>query len=201
MNVSFQKLNTSGFITESDLSGYVTEEELEDKGYLSSADLDNYVTESELENKGYLTSVPYEYVTDSELKTKGYLTNADLSGYATDQELQNAIQNTQRRFVLLTISENLWENNGLVSVSVSGIDNLYGSGNVTPIAFFGDFQNSLGDSYFQAVPMLEENISSFTPCINFAYVENGTLSIKIGDYAELKNLYVLLARTDNFFEG
>lgn len=180
MNVSFQKLNTSGFITESDLSGYVTEKELGDKGYLSSADLDNYVTESELE-------------------TKGYLTNADLSEYATVQELQNAIQNTQRRFVLLTISENLWENNGLVSVSVSGIDNLYGSGNVTPIAFFGDFQNSLGDSYFQAVPMLEENISSFTPCINFAYVENGTLSIKIGDYAELKNLYVLLARTDNFF--
>lgn len=181
MNVSFQKLNTSGFITESDLSGYVTEEELEDKGYLSSADLDNYVTESELENKEYLTSVPSEYV--------------------TDQELQNAIQNTQRRFVLLTISENLWGNNGLVNVPVSGIDNLYGSGNVTPIAFFGDFQNSLGDSYFQAVPMLEENISSFTPCINFAYVENGTLSIKIGDYAELKNLYVLLARTDNFFEG
>jgi hypothetical protein len=53
-------------------------------------DLSGYVTDEELESKGYLTSIPDEFVTDEELNAKGYLTeHQDLSGYVTDEELES----------------------------------------------------------------------------------------------------------------
>ena len=83
-NVS-QLVNDSGFITTSDLSGYVTTEALNAKGYITSVP-DEYVTESELSAKKYLTSVPEEYVTETELLAKGYLTSVP-SEYVTETEL------------------------------------------------------------------------------------------------------------------
>ena len=74
---------------EVDLSGYVTDEELESKGYLTNVP-DEYVTDEELNAKGYLTEHQdlSGYVTDEELNAKGYLTeHQDLSGYVTDEEL------------------------------------------------------------------------------------------------------------------
>ena len=80
-----EKVNSSN--VDVDLSGYVTDEELNAKGYLTSVP-DEFVTNEELESKGYLTSVPDEFVTDEELNAKGYLTeHQDLSGYVTDEEL------------------------------------------------------------------------------------------------------------------
>lgn len=202
MPVLFQTLDISEFVKDSDLNGYVTETELEGKGYLTSVDMQGYVTDTELDQKGYLTSIPPQYVTDSELEAKGYLTDADLSQYATKQYVNNQLQNTQRKLVVLQIPQSIWTSSaGMISVAVSGISNLQGTGDVTPIAFFGDYQNALGDAYFQAVPMLDESAASYSPCVVFAFIDNGTLSIKLKNYTDIKNLYVLLARTDNFFEG
>jgi len=69
-----------------DLSGYVTDEELEAKGYLTGIP-EEYVTDEELEAKGYLTGIPEEYVTDEELEAKGYLTGIP-EEYVTDEELE-----------------------------------------------------------------------------------------------------------------
>ena len=82
-----KKVNSSN--ADVDLSGYVTDEELESKGYLTNVP-DEYITDEELNAKGYLTEHQdlSGYVTDEELESKGYLTeHQDLSGYVTDEEL------------------------------------------------------------------------------------------------------------------
>ena len=70
-----------------DLSGYVTTEQLQDSVELVTGlipSLDGYATQTWVQNQGYLTSVPSEYVTESEL-------NGAISGFATKYEL-NAIE-------------------------------------------------------------------------------------------------------------
>lgn len=52
----------------------------------NDVDLSGYVTDEELESKGYLTGIPEEYVTDEELEAKGYLTNVP-------EEVQTEINN------------------------------------------------------------------------------------------------------------
>ena len=52
----------------------------------NDVDLSGYVTDEELESKGYLTGIPEEYVTNEELESKGYLTNVP-------EEVQTDIDN------------------------------------------------------------------------------------------------------------
>ena len=47
-------------------------------GYITSSALSGYATQNWVENKGYLTEIPAEYVTDSELTAKGYQTAEDV---------------------------------------------------------------------------------------------------------------------------
>ena len=52
------------------MTGYATEQWVEDKGYLTGSDLDKYVTSDDLADKGFITSIPSEYVTEAELETR-----------------------------------------------------------------------------------------------------------------------------------
>ena len=75
---------------------YITESELNkaiSNIQIPSIDLTGYATENWVENKGYLTNIPEEYVTSSELETRlegldigsG---NVDLTGYATTEAVE-----------------------------------------------------------------------------------------------------------------
>ena len=87
---------------EVDLSGYVTDEELNAKGYLTNIP-DEYVTDEELNAKGYLTNIPDEYVTDEELNAKGYLTeHQDLSDYALKDEIPTKVSELENDIGYLT---------------------------------------------------------------------------------------------------
>ena len=91
-----EQITSKGYITNSALDGYVTDEELNGKGYLVESDLANYPTDTDLSNaiSGFVSSAQVEtqitskdYVTNSELNGKGYVTNSDLGDYVTDDEL------------------------------------------------------------------------------------------------------------------
>ena len=63
----------------------------------NGVDLSGYVTDEELEAKGYLTDIPEEYVTDEELEAKGYLTEIP-------EELQNDVNDMKNNIdVILTM--------------------------------------------------------------------------------------------------
>ena len=89
------------------LSGYATEEWVEDKGYLTDVDLSDYALKSEIpvvptnvssfiNDAGYLTDVDLsDYALKSDIPTSnsaftndaGYLTDVDLSNYALKSEI------------------------------------------------------------------------------------------------------------------
>jgi len=50
-------------------------------------DLTGYATEQWVNNQGYLKTVPSEYVTENELTAKGYATNSQLSAYAMKSDI------------------------------------------------------------------------------------------------------------------
>ena len=68
-----------------DLTGYATEQWVEDKGYVTGGDLDKFVTNDDLADKGFITSIPAQYVTESELANRGYITEeeVDAKGFIT----------------------------------------------------------------------------------------------------------------------
>ena len=88
----------------SDLTGYATEQWVEDKGYLTSIP-DEYITEDELTNKGYITSIPSEYVTETELNNKGYITSIP-NNYVTGDGVTNIRKMTQAAYNSITPNEN-----------------------------------------------------------------------------------------------
>ena len=94
----------SGGSGEVDLTGYATEQWVNNKGYLTSVPAE-YVTETELIDKGYLTSVPAEYVTETELNDKGYLTSVP-SNYVTGDGVTNIRKMTQAAYDAITPDSN-----------------------------------------------------------------------------------------------
>ena len=68
-----------------DLTGYATEQWVEDKGYVTGGDLDKFVTNDDLADKGFITSIPAQYVTETELANRGYITEeeVDAKGFIT----------------------------------------------------------------------------------------------------------------------
>ena len=68
--------NSEVYATEEYVKNEIAKAQLSDDGDI---DLSGYVTETELNNKGYLTSVPSEYVTETELSAKGYINNQGLT--------------------------------------------------------------------------------------------------------------------------
>ena len=80
----------------------------------NDVDLSGYVTDEELEAKGYLTGIPEEYVTDEELETKGYLTEIP-------EELQNDVNDMKNSIdvILTMIDEPPTYTKPTISVSLS----------------------------------------------------------------------------------
>lgn len=88
------------------INNYVTEDELSNtlKNYATTEDLSNvevdltgYATEQWVDDKGYLKEIPEEYVTDIELANKNYVDtsylNTELEGYAKQSYVDDAIAN------------------------------------------------------------------------------------------------------------
>ena len=74
-------------------------------GGSGEVDLTGYATEQWVENKGYLTSVPAEYVTETELNDKGYLTSIP-SNYVTGDGVTNIRKMTQAAYDAITPDSN-----------------------------------------------------------------------------------------------
>ena len=73
--------NDAGYLTEhQSLSGYATEQWVEDKHYITGVDLSDYVTYEDIPS---LT----EYATHEWVDDKHYITGVDLSDYATKEEI------------------------------------------------------------------------------------------------------------------
>lgn len=101
------------------INNYVTEDELSNtlKNYATTEDLSNvevdltgYATEQWVDDKGYLKEIPEEYVTDIELANKNYVDtsylNTELEGYAKQSYVDDAIANVGNgNIVELTQSE------------------------------------------------------------------------------------------------
>lgn len=101
------------------INNYVTEDELSNtlKNYATTEDLSNvevdltgYATEQWVEDKGYLKEIPEEYVTDIELANKNYVDtsylNTELEGYAKQTYVDDALANVGNgNIVELTQSE------------------------------------------------------------------------------------------------
>ena len=111
--ITEDELTNRGYITGGDLDKYVTEDELETRlegleggsgnvdltGYATEQWVEDkgYITESEIDGKGFITSIPAQYVTESELANKGYITESEIDGkgfitsipaqYVTESEL------------------------------------------------------------------------------------------------------------------
>jgi hypothetical protein len=162
--------------------------------------LADYVTETELNGKGYLTSVPSQYVTDDELNAKGYLTSVP-SQYVTDDELNTAISNITSKFVILEVLPSQWTStSGLVTINLSGVTGLPTVGNYYPFAFFADYSDSL-DSYFQYLPVINENISDMQPRVALTTIEGTTFTFKLENYTNLQKVYVMLTRQADVVGG
>ena len=100
-------------------NNYVTEDELSNtlKNYATTEDLSNvevdltgYATEQWVDEKGYLKEIPEEYVTDIELSNKNYVDtsylNTELEGYAKQSYVDDALANVGNgNIVELTQSE------------------------------------------------------------------------------------------------
>lgn len=84
------------------LSGYATEEWVQNQGYITSAALTNYVTttmlEDALDDYALKTDLPENvsdlnndagYTTQTWVENQGYLTSSDLTGYATESWVSN----------------------------------------------------------------------------------------------------------------
>lgn len=79
-----------GYLTEhQSLSGYATEQWVEDKHYITGVDLSDYATEQWVENQGYLTEHQSlsGYATEQWVEDKHYITGVDLSDYALKSEI------------------------------------------------------------------------------------------------------------------
>ena len=101
------------------INNYVTEDELSNtlKNYATTEDLSNvevdltgYATEQWVDDKGYLKEIPEEYVTDIELSNKNYVDtsylNTELEGYAKQSYVDDALANVGNgNIVELTQSE------------------------------------------------------------------------------------------------
>lgn len=101
------------------INNYVTEDELSNtlKNYATTEDLSNvevdltgYATEQWVDDKGYLKEIPEEYVTDIELANKNYVDtsylNTELEGYAKQTYVDDALANVGNgNLVELTQSE------------------------------------------------------------------------------------------------
>lgn len=162
--------------------------------------LADYVTETELAGKGYLTSVPSQYVTDDELNEKGYLTSVP-SEYVTDNELNTAISNITSKFVILEVLPSQWTSTGgLVTINLSGVAGLPTIGNYYPFAFFADYSDSL-DSYFQYLPVINENISDMQPRVALTTIEGTTFTFKLTNYSDLQKVYVMFTRQADVVGG
>jgi hypothetical protein len=88
------------------INNYVTEDELSNtlKNYATTDDLSNvevdltgYATEQWVDDKGYLKEIPEEYITETELADKNYVDksylNGELEGYAKLSYVDDAIAN------------------------------------------------------------------------------------------------------------
>lgn len=101
------------------INNYVTEDELSNtlKNYATTEDLSNvevdltgYATEQWVDDKGYIKEIPEEYITDIELANKNYVDtsylNTELEGYAKQSYVDDAIANVGNgNIVELTQSE------------------------------------------------------------------------------------------------
>lgn len=97
----YNSTNPNGYITNSALDGYATQNWVENKGYLTEIPAE-YVTDSELTAKGYQTAADVEtaitskgYTTMSAVEAKGYITNAALVGYATENYVDTGLNGKQ----------------------------------------------------------------------------------------------------------
>lgn len=92
--------NDAGYLTEhQSLSGYATEQWVEDKHYITGVDLSDYATTQWVEDQHYITGVDLsDYALKSEIPVvptsntaftndAGYITGVDLSNYATKSEI------------------------------------------------------------------------------------------------------------------
>lgn len=114
--------NAVGSVDIPDVSGFITEDELNAKGYLTEhqslegyakltdipepQDLSGYALKTEIPDvSSFITAIPDEYVTETELNAKGYLTEhqslegyakttdiPDVSGYQTEAQVNALIQ-------------------------------------------------------------------------------------------------------------
>jgi hypothetical protein len=82
--------NDSGFITNSALAGYATQNWVENQGYLTEVPSE-YVTDSELTAKGYQTAAQVE----TAITSKGYITDEALDGYATENYVDTGLNGKQ----------------------------------------------------------------------------------------------------------
>ena len=103
---------------EADLSGYATEQWVEDKGYLTDhQSLAGYATEQWVEDKGYLTAHQSlaGYATEQWVEGKGYLTDhQSLEGYLTKEDIVRLVSATIRSVVCVVYLTK--EADGTVSV-------------------------------------------------------------------------------------
>lgn len=75
--------NDSGYITSASLSGYATEQWVENQGYLTSSALSGYATESYVQEQGFLTSQSLKTINNESIVGSG---NIEVGGLTPEQE-------------------------------------------------------------------------------------------------------------------
>ena len=99
-------------------------------GYLTASALTGYATQQWVQQQGYLTSSALNgYATQQWVGQQGYLTSSALTGYATQQWVQQQGYLTSHQSVDGTFWGQSWSNHGSVTGDMTGVDRIFQTGN------------------------------------------------------------------------
>ena len=221
--------NDAGYLTEhQSLSGYATEQWVEDKHYITGVDLSNYATKAEIptvptdisafnNDVGYITGVDLSnYATKDNLtaatddmatktwvNNQGYLTeHQSLTAYSTTQEVNTMInQSVSGKQDTLSAGTNITIVDNVISAQGGGATYTAGDGiNITSDVISTTLPISSGSGQYSIVVSALDNQYKPTATNQYAYAEGMATSAK-GMYSHAEGSFTTATGTSTHAEG
>ena len=165
------------------LSGYATEQWVEDKHYITGVDLSDYALKSEIpvvptsntaftNDAGYITGVDLsDYATQEWVIDQHYITGVDLSDYATKQWVEDKNYITMNDIHLKTINGESISGTGNIQIETSGaVDSQLSTTSINPVqnkVITGALNGKLDASAYTAPVQSDWNATS-----GLAFIKN-----------------------------
>lgn len=188
--------NDAGYLTEhQSLSGYATEQWVEDKHYITGVDLSNYATKAEIP---VVPTSNTAFTNDA-----GYLTeHQSLTAYSTTQEMNTAIsQAVSGKQDTLSAGTNITIVDNVISAQGGGATYTAGTGiDITSDVISTTLPISSGSGQYSIVVSALDNQYKPTATNQYAYAEGMATSAK-GMYSHVEGSFTTATGTSTHAEG